>query len=102
MRLGSEGVLTFHYFYRNSYYKGVKATWFPDAVQDRAWSVDLDNARDTNPGWNLLAAATPQGRVLGGGRPAERDEAAEEDDLDVGFSLVRARHGPFLQGGVVF
>ncbi len=59
-----EGILTFHAFYRNSYYKGVKASFFPNGQAEHTWQVDVDSGRDTNPGWDLVAAATPQGRVM--------------------------------------
>ena len=64
VRYGPQGVLTFHYFYKNSYYKGVRATFFDDAEGSPVWQVDVVNGRDDNPGWQLLAAATPQGRVM--------------------------------------
>ena len=66
VRLGPQGVLTFHYFFRNSYYKGVKATFWPQGEGEPAFQVDIASGRDDNPGWNLLAASTPQGRVLMG------------------------------------
>lgn len=65
VRVG-EGLITFHYFYRNSYYKGVRATWFPDGSGAPAWQIDIDQGQDVNPGWKLEAAATKQGRVLVG------------------------------------
>ncbi len=59
-----DGILTFHAFYRNSYYKGVKASFFPNGQAEPTWQVDVASGRDTNPGWELRGAATPQGRIL--------------------------------------
>ena len=66
VRIGDDGVMAFHYFFRNSYHKGVRATFYEDANAAPVWSVSVDIGEDNNPGWGLQAASTPQGRVMVG------------------------------------
>jgi len=61
--IGDHGVVAFHYFYRNSYHKGVRATVWQDGMADPVWTGDIFASRDLNPGRRFLAAATPQGRI---------------------------------------
>ncbi len=61
--LGDQGVVAFHYFYRNSYHKGVRATVWHDGMADPVWTGDIFSSRDLNPGRRFLVAGTPQGRI---------------------------------------
>jgi len=63
VRHGDNGVVAFHYFYRNSYHKGVRATVWEDGMADPVWTGDIFASRDLNPGRRFLVAATPQGRI---------------------------------------
>jgi len=66
VRWGDKGLIVFHYFYRNSFYKGIRVTIFEDAALPPTDSFVWRQSNQFNPGWRLKAAATPQGRVLVG------------------------------------
>jgi hypothetical protein len=66
VRYGDKGIVTFGYFYRNAFYKGIRAVVFEDASSQPTHNFVWQSSRDENPGWNLMAASTPQGRILVG------------------------------------
>lgn len=64
VRSGKKGAAVFHYFYRNAFYKGVKVSIFDDAISPPTQQFVIDSSSEYNPGWDLMAASTLQGRIL--------------------------------------